>query len=243
MDVPEVAETDGGAAEPQASKTQASTAVTPDENGDPSVSGPHPCQERDCDEDADASTGYTYCEDHANLKGEAPEEGALEEPDPDAGGEEAEPDVLEADLSEDDFGGGGDLFSDVEEAGDPDDLDGEDGEEDPLDALDSRGESLEEAFNEGFGRLGVAGLPDDDERDDLEDEIAEIAGAFRFGYFGAQVMEEYVFAPDDEQVDPAWGFAGSALCLAAVVLWLRPDGDEQMAKLQSAVSNLAGGAV
>lgn len=227
MSVPDIDESDGEGE------------ITPDENGDPSVRGPHPCQEPDCDDDADASTGYSYCEDHANQEGDAPdrddEQATAEEP-------EQDPDILEVDLSDDDVGGD-DLFSGTDDAdldGDSDsDSDSEDAD-DPLDALDSRGGALEGAINDGVARIGVSGL-EEGERDDLEGELVEIFEAFRLGYFGAQVVEDYLLTTEDDQIDPVWGFAGSAVCCAAVVLWMRPDGDEQMARMKAAVSNVAGG--
>lgn len=221
--------------------------IEADENGDPTVRGPHPCQHPDCTEDADASTGYTYCEDHADLGGDDPDdppEGELRDDPADADlGQpaETEPDVAEVELTDDDFGGGGDLFDDVEDADDrDDDLDGDESD-DPLDALDDRGEALEGAINEGFARLGVAGLPEDDQ-DDLEGEFTEIFEAFRLGYFGSRVVEEYVFVDGEDEVDPAWGFAGSAFCALAIIVWMRPDGDEQLARVTDSVGNIAGGA-
>jgi hypothetical protein len=169
------------------------------------------------------------------LRDEPSEEYHDDQPD------ETEPDVAEVELHEDDFDGGGGLFDDVEDAdNDPDTDDDGDGD-DPLDALDDRGEALEGAINEGFARLGVAGLPDD-EQDDLEGEFTEIFEAFRLGYFGSRVVEEYVFVDDGQEVDPAWGFAGSAFCALAIILWMRPDGDEQMGRITDAVGNIAGGA-
>lgn len=200
--------------EPQASKTQSSTATDPakinaDETGDELPKAElrdQPAEERHDDQPAE------------------------------------EPDVAEVELREDDFDGGGGLFDDVEDADDdPDTDDGDEGDGDPLDALDDRGEALEGAINEGFARLGVAGLPDD-EQDDLEGEFTEIFEAFRMGYFGSRMVEEYVFVDDGQEVDPAWGFAGSAFCALAIILWMRPDGDEQMGRITDAVGNIAGGA-
>jgi len=171
----------------------------------------------------------------AELRDEPSEEYHDDQPD------ETEPDVAEVELHEDDFDGGGDLFDDIEDADDDPDTDDDGDGDDPLDALDDRGEALEGAINEGFARLGVAGLPED-EQDDLEDEFSEIFEAFRLGYFGSRVVEEYVFVDGDDEVDPAWGFAGSAFCAFALILWMRPDGDEQMKRITNAVGNISGGA-
>jgi hypothetical protein len=37
-----------------------------------------------------------------------------------------------------------------------------------------------------------------------------------------------------------WGLFGSALCCLAITLWMRPDGDEQLERLQAAVGNILG---
>ena len=165
-----------------------------------------------------------------------------------------EPTVEEVDLSEDDLSDGSsgdDLFTGTEEAesavesdssdseGDGSDEDESDG--DALDALGSRGESMEEAINEGAARAAVVGLTEEDGKEELRDEFEETFKAFRLGYFGSRFVEEYVFVDEDDEVDPAWGMFGSLLISAALVVWMRPDGDEMVEKAQDAVGNLAGG--
>lgn len=209
--------------------------------------GPPPCQEPDCEADAVAETDHTYCEEHADLEGNGgsrDESGPEGNADPSEGadGGEAEPDVAEVELDESDLGGGGDLFEGIEGATD-DDGDGDgmglDEDGDPFD-LGDRGGKMEDAINDGAARMAVVGL-DDDEKEGLEDEMRDVFEAFRLGYFGAEFFEEYVMVGDEEQVDPAWGLAGAAFCCAAVCLWMRPDGDEQMIRMKDAIANIAGG--
>lgn len=151
--------------------------------------------------------------------------------------EEPEPDVAEVDLTEEDFGGE-DLFADIEDSdgsGTADDTE----TDDLLGELDARGGQLESAINDGAARLAVVGL---DDSDDLEEEFQEVFGAFRLGFFGSQFTEEYILLADEEEIDPAWGLLGAAMCCMAVTLWMRPDGDEQLKRFQSGVSTVAGGA-
>jgi len=165
---------------------------------------------------------------------------------------ESDPNVAEVELTDDDLGDGpsSDLFTGTDDAkgdssddGESDDSsdDGDDAAE--LDALGERGESMEQAINEGAARLGVIGIDGEDEKDDLETEFTEIFEAFRLGYFGSRFAEEYIFVSDDEEVDPAWGLLGAALTCAAVVVWLRPDGDEIADRAKEAVENIAGGSL
>lgn len=160
-----------------------------------------------------------------------PDESPDEEPEDTAESSSSEePDVAEVDLGEDDFGGD-DLFDDVEDADD----DGDGG--DPLDELEQTVGAVEGAVNSGAARAAVAGLEDEEE---LQEEFEDIFGAFRLGHFADQFADEYLFV-DGEDIDPAWGLFGSMLCCCAVVLWMRPDGDEQIERLQSAVSGISGG--
>lgn len=168
------------------------------------------------------------------------------------------------DLSDDDFGGS-DIFSGVEDAPDrsadsssepaaqESEGDGEsDGEEesnggDPLaDGLSGNAAAMESSINDGAARLAVVGLTDEDFEDSpltkesLEEEFAETFAAFRLGYFGQQVVDEYVLAPADGDVSPAWGLFGAVLIAGAMMVWLRPDGDEAVAKAREVVGNITG---
>lgn len=171
---------------------------------------------------------------------------------------EGEPNVAEVELTDDDLGGG--LFSGTEDS-DADDQDGEIADDadagddddqpdvDPLGDLEGNAGQMEDAINAGMSRLAVAGLTDGDFEDSdmdktaLQTEFEEIFGAFRLGYFGSRVVEDYVLTPDDGEVAPEWGLLGSALVAAGLVLWMRPDGDEKMDSIRDAVGGLAGGAI
>lgn len=177
--------------------------------------------------------------------------GAEAEDGPEA--ETDDPDVAEVDLTEDDLDAGEDLFSGDEEAdggssgSDPEGDDGDDGSESAEDAAedlfefdeDSKEGQMADAINEGAARLAVSGL-EGDEKDDLEDEFAEVFGSFRLGYFGAEAAEEYVFSGDDD-VDPLWGLLGTMIICAAFSLYMRPDGDEQVQRMKDAIGNMTDG--
>jgi len=178
------------------------------------------------------------------------------------GDEQGGADVREAevDLSDEDLGG--DLFDGVESAASEDVDDngedqGDDGDESAADEADLDGigdglegnaAELESAINEGAARLGVVGLTEDDFEDSdmtldgLEDELRETFAAFRLGYFGSQSVEKYVLEPAEGDVSPAWGLAGSTLMAAAMVVWLRPDGDDAIERAREAVRGIGGSA-
>lgn len=177
-------------------------------------------------------------------------------------GDKTEVNEASVELEEDDFGADNDLFDGVEdsdkqttdESGDSstesDSADAE-GEGDGLDGiggLDGNAAALEDAINEGAARLSVVGLTDEDfedsgmTRDDLETEFSETFAAFRLGYFGSQTIDKYVLQPADGDVNPAWGMAGAVLMATAMVVWMRPDGDDQMAAVRDAVEGIVGGA-
>lgn len=168
-----------------------------------------------------------------------PEEPALEAESTEE--DEADPEVVEIEPEDDDYTTGNGLFDDIEDSSDDGDSSAErEGMgDDPLDSLDSRGEALEDAINDGMARLAVVGL-EDDEGDGLEDEFTEVFEAFRLGFFGTEFAQEYVFVQGDDSIDPAWGLLGSMVCCLAVVLWMRPDGDEQLGKARSAVRGIGG---
>jgi hypothetical protein len=177
--------------------------------------------------------------------------------------EEGDVDEVELELSEQDLGG--DLFDGVEDAqdadtdasndvaggegiqadDDQDDVD-EDEEEPVADGLEGNAEAMEDAINDGAARLACIGLQDDDLDDDmatgdLEAEFVETFEAFRLGYYGSRVVDEYLLAPDEDEVNPAWGLAGSALMALAMAVWLRPDGAEKVRAARESIEGLADG--
>jgi len=90
---------------------------------------------------------------------------------------------------------------------------------------------LDDTIVNGAARLAVLGLPESFEaggrvqsKQSLRTEFEEVFAEFRLGYYGSRVAREYLFVDDD--VDPLWGFAASALACAAIVYWMRPDSDE-----------------
>lgn len=176
--------------------------------------------------------------------------------------DEATPeDVDEAvvDLSDDDMGGSlfdgvedGDTDGDVESGESGGESGGGDDEDDGAvesaeDAMGPTADALEDSINEGVARLAVVGLEDADLEDSdmtkkgLENEFAEVFETFRLGYFGSRFVEEYVLTPQDGDVDPTWGLLGSALMATAMVVWMRPDGDEAIQKARDQIGDLAGG--
>jgi len=179
--------------------------------------GPPPCQEPDCSADSVSETDYSYCEDHAEIE----ESG------------DDEPEIAEVTLSDSDFGGN-DLFAGIEAA---EEIHDEPGDE-PLAALDGASGKMEGAINDGAARLAVLGL---DDVDGLESEFQDVFEAFRLGYFGSAFFEEYILVGDDDDLNPAWGLLGSSACCLAVVLWMRPDGEDQILRFREAVSRLGGG--
>lgn len=145
-----------------------------------------------------------------------------------------EPEIEEISLSDDDLMADNGLFDDIEDA----DERGETVTDDPFDALSGSESALEGAITDGAARLAVVGL--DADRDDLEAEFKGVFEAFRLGHFGSAFLQEYVLIDEDDAIDPAWGLAGSAVCCAAVVLWMRPDGSEQLARVTDSLGTLAG---
>jgi hypothetical protein len=192
----------------------------------------------------------------------------IDDPTDDPSGDDAdEGDVEEVELELEDEDLGGDLFDGVEDAQDADtdasgdvaggegiqapDDDGGEGDEDEepdavADGLEGNAEAMEDAINDGAARLAVVGLQDDDLDDDmatgdLEAEFVETFEAFRLGYYGSRVVDEYLLAPDEEEVNPAWGLAGSALMALAMAVWLRPDGAEKVRRARESIEGLADG--
>lgn len=126
----------------------------------------------------------------------------------------------------------------------PDEQDG-DGDE-GTDSLEGNSEKMAESINRGCARLAVVGLQDADMEDSkyskegLQDEFEETFAAFRLGYFGSEVANDYLLAPADGEVDPAWGLLGSLLIATALVIFLRPDGAEGVEKVKERASEFEG---
>lgn len=200
----------------------------------------------------------------------APDDDPDDEPDVEEIEADAQPessaDVEEStvDLSDDDLGGSS-LFSGVEDSEstsssssadaddqDDDQDDGDDDGDEPdaeglVDGLDGNAGAMEDAINGGVARALVTGITDDDfgeestmDKKALQEELEETAEAFRLGYFGSQVVDEYFLAPDGEEPSPAWGLAGACLMMLGMAVWLRPDGDEAVERLRGAVGDLSG---
>ena len=165
--------------------------------------------------------------------------------------DQEEPTVMEVDLTEDDFGGGGGLFTGLEDTDSEDqDETGPVGEKaDAALGLTDEHSNIEAAINEGAARLAVVGLDPDyklgndedvEDSDCLEAEFVDVFSAFRLGYFGAGFLDEYIFTEEDH-IDPAWGLLGAMLCATAFTVWMRPDGDEIVADLTDAILGIGGG--
>jgi hypothetical protein len=189
----------------------------------------------------------------------------IDDPTDDPSGDDAdEGDVEEVELELEDEDLGGDLFDGVEDAQDADtdasnDVAGgegiqADGDQDDVDedeepvagGLEGNAEAMEDAINDGAARLACIGLQDDDLDDDmatgdLEAEFVETFEAFRLGYYGSRVVDEYLLAPDEDEVNPAWGLAGSVLMALAMAVWLRPDGADKVRAVRESIEGLADG--
>lgn len=154
-------------------------------------------------------------------------------------------------VEEGDFEGGS-LFSGVEESerteGEPDDPDeftdddvlpgGDDGPA-PVETPNLSESEVATAINQGAARLAVVGLEDED-KERLEGEFEEVFEAFRLGYFGGEVADEYLMVNDE--VDPIWGFAAAMMSCAIFAMYMRPDSDEQMEKIAGVVGGIGGDA-
>lgn len=114
---------------------------------------------------------------------------------------------------------------------------GDEGESGP-DAPSLGDSEVASAINEGAARMAVVGL-EDEEKEELEAEFEEIFEAFRLGYFGGEVADEYLMV-DGEDVDPIWGFATSMMACAVFAVYMRPDSDEQLEKIADAVGGIGG---
>lgn len=189
------------------------------------------------------------------VPGEATVEEVADEVEEQPANESGDVEEATVDLSDEDLGG--DLFDGVEDDDGDSEQDSSDGEgdgsetqddEEPIaDGLEGNAAALEETLNEGMAQVGVFGLTEEDfeesnlDKDGLRDEFQAVFESFRFGYFGSQVIEEYVLNPADGEVSPAWGLAGAMLMASATILWMRPDGDEKIDAIRDTVTNIAGG--
>lgn len=133
--------------------------------------------------------------------------------------------VAEVELGEDDYGGD-DLFDDIEEP--TEESTGEGGSSTDYEAASG---TISTAITEGSARLAVVGL-EDDEKDELQSEFEDVFQAFQLGHYAGSCADKYLLTDPNENIDPAWGLLGSALVCSAVVLWMRPDGDEQIERLK-----------
>jgi hypothetical protein len=96
--------------------------------------------------------------------------------------------------------------------------------------------SFEEPIVEGFARMAVVGL-DDDEKDELEPEFVDVFEAFQLGHYGDQVLHEYVLVGDDD-INPLYGLAGSMLMCTVLTVYMRPDGDEIVSSVRDRMAEL-----
>lgn len=127
--------------------------------------------------------------------------------------------------------------------------DGDGDEVDPLGDLDGNAALMEDAVNEGAARLATVGLAADhfdgsrwDDREALEDEMADTFAAFRLGHFFSETMEQYVLVDGDDDVDPVWGLLGAVLMCGAMAVMFRPDGDELIGLGRDRLAGLSEGA-
>lgn len=88
-----------------------------------------------------------------------------------------------------------------------------------------RGGMLASNINNGFARAAVIGIENHQEKDRLYQEFQETFATFQLGYYGEQVVHEYL-DPDMEDIHPVAGLVGAMLLCTAVVIYKRPDSDE-----------------
>lgn len=144
---------------------------------------------------------------------------------PDAGGEEVAESLADPVFAEppgDFFDGGMEDAPDEDFEFSPAD-DAADEDENDDDASDAH--SFETSINRGFARLAVIGIEDDDQKEDLRGEFREVFEEFQLGHYGNEVVHEYLMVEDDD-IDPIWGFTGALVACVALVIYMRPDGDE-----------------
>ncbi|APW99398.1 acyl-CoA dehydrogenase [Halobiforma lacisalsi AJ5] len=157
--------------------------------------------------------------------------------------------IEEVELTDDDLADG-DLFAGVDDVDDEKTENGNDDTEDestsdnvdPDEQFTFSGDNptakLQTSIEDGAAKLATVGL-DDEQQDALEDDLRDVFSAFRLGYYGAEFANEYILVDGNDEVDPAWALLGSSLACAAVAVAMRPDSDEQIARLKDA-ANLGG---
>ncbi|WP_049970561.1 hypothetical protein [Haladaptatus cibarius] len=195
-----------------------------------------------------AIDGDTSLDESAEAEESAPDVTDVDTGEPDADGEQTDsddPTIEEVEVGDGDFGFAGDDRDEADNA----DTESESSDsttsspasesDGPLSVDGDKAEGIETAVNEGYARMLVVGLEDGDEKEKLEKEFAETFAAFRLGACASRFADEYIFTPG-EDVDPAWALLGTVAISTAFATWMRPDGDEQVKKLTSAISGLLG---
>lgn len=86
--------------------------------------------------------------------------------------------------------------------------------------------SIESAIEEGLAELAAVGL-EGRERQNVVDEMEQVAGKFKVGYFGKEVAEKYL-KRDLEDIPPELGLVGALIGFAAFAIKKRPDGEERL---------------
>lgn len=96
---------------------------------------------------------------------------------------------------------------------------------DSIGDIAERGGMLASNINNGFARAAVIGIENEQEKQSLYQEFQETFSTFQLGYYGEQVVHEYL-DPDMEDIHPVAGLVGAMLLCSAVVIYKRPDGDD-----------------
>lgn len=97
--------------------------------------------------------------------------------------------------------------------------------------------SFEDTINSGFARLSVVGLDENEGKDDLRGEFKEVFEEFKLGHYGNELAQEYML-DGEEDIHPVWGFCGALTMCLALVVYMRPDGDEILDDFSEKLSGL-----
>lgn len=141
-------------------------------------------------------------------------------------------------------------MTDVGEVGDPDgffdgvdaDPEGDENDTDAGDFFDGKESSSDDSqssspdemlpianrANATVAKLGVFGLDENEQKDDLHDEFLELAETVQFGTFTEKTVHKHF--SEDLDIDPVWGMVGASLILASAVVLKRPDVDTEEIK-------------